>query len=77
MFERPHHQRIDKLLHSFNSELLQEAECFFGGGTAIVVSAPQTPALKDVLTEQSEAGNLTHCPQRRQWGKGSYTANLA
>ena len=38
MFERPHHQRIEKLLHSFNSELLEEAQCFFGGGTAIVLS---------------------------------------
>jgi len=38
MFERHHHQRIAKLLHCFNSELLEEAQCFFGGGTAIVLS---------------------------------------
>ena len=38
MFEKPHHQRIEKLLHSFDSELLEQAECYFGGGTAIVLS---------------------------------------
>lgn len=38
MFDRPHHQRIEKLLHCFNSELLLQAECYFGGGTAIVLS---------------------------------------
>ncbi|WP_203224850.1 nucleotidyl transferase AbiEii/AbiGii toxin family protein [Candidatus Glomeribacter gigasporarum] len=37
MFNRPHHQRIAKLLHAFNRPLLQEARCFFGGGTAIVL----------------------------------------
>jgi hypothetical protein len=38
MFERPHHRRIAKLLRMFNRELLQEAECYFGGGTAIVLA---------------------------------------
>ncbi len=38
MFNRPHHQRIAKLLRAFNSDLLQEAQCYFGGGTAIVLS---------------------------------------
>lgn len=38
MFDRPHHQRIEKLLDCFNSELLLQAECYFGGGTAIVLS---------------------------------------
>lgn len=38
MFNRPHHQRVLKLLHSFNSALLQEAQCYFAGGTAIVLS---------------------------------------
>lgn len=37
MFKRSHHQRIQKLLLSFNSDLLQETECFFAGGTAIVL----------------------------------------
>jgi hypothetical protein len=38
MFNRPHHRRIAKILASFNSDLLQRAECFFAGGTAIVLS---------------------------------------
>ncbi|MFC0268360.1 nucleotidyl transferase AbiEii/AbiGii toxin family protein [Kushneria aurantia] len=38
MFERPHHQRIEKILHAFNCDLLSRAECYFGGGTAIVLS---------------------------------------
>jgi hypothetical protein len=37
MFKRPHHQRIQELLRAFNSHLLQETECFFAGGTAIVL----------------------------------------
>lgn len=37
MFERPHHRRIATLLHALNSDVLQEAQCFFGGGTAIVL----------------------------------------
>lgn len=37
MFKRVRHQVIHKLLQAFNREILQEAECFFGGGTAIVL----------------------------------------
>lgn len=37
MFERPHHQRIAKLLASLNAEFLAKADCYFGGGTAIVL----------------------------------------
>lgn len=35
MFERPHHQRIAKLLKAFEPVLLQRANCYFAGGTAI------------------------------------------
>lgn len=38
MFNRPHHQRVAKILKAFNSDLLQEAKCYFAGGTAIVLS---------------------------------------
>jgi len=38
MFDRPHHQRIEKVLHAFNCDLLGQTECYFGGGTAIVLS---------------------------------------
>jgi hypothetical protein len=36
-FERPHHRAIAKALRSLNAELFTAAECFFGGGTAIVL----------------------------------------
>jgi Nucleotidyl transferase AbiEii toxin, Type IV TA system len=35
MFERPHQQRIEKLLHSLDGQFFQQARCFFGGGTAV------------------------------------------
>lgn len=37
MFKRPHHQRIAQVLHALNADLLAQAECYFGGGTAIVL----------------------------------------
>jgi len=37
MFKRPHHQRIAKVLQAFDAEFLRDADCFFGGGTAIVL----------------------------------------
>ncbi|MDR3221581.1 MAG: nucleotidyl transferase AbiEii/AbiGii toxin family protein [Candidatus Accumulibacter sp.] len=37
MFERPHHQRIARLLAAFDGERLKEAESYFGGGTGIVL----------------------------------------
>lgn len=32
-----HHQRIASILSRMNAEVLEEAECFFGGGTAIAL----------------------------------------
>lgn len=37
MFERPHHRRVEQLLRSLDTALLREHECWFGGGTAIVL----------------------------------------
>lgn len=37
MFERPHHQKVAKLLRSMDSDLLMQAKCYFGGGTAITL----------------------------------------
>ncbi len=37
MFERPHHQKIAKLLRAMDSNLLARAKCYFGGGTAIAL----------------------------------------
>ncbi|MFZ6766629.1 nucleotidyl transferase AbiEii/AbiGii toxin family protein [Undibacterium sp. Di26W] len=38
MFDRPHHQRIAKFLSSLNADFLAQSGCYFGGGTAIVLS---------------------------------------
>lgn len=38
MFRRPHHNAILTALTSFDGDLLQSAECYFGGETAIVRS---------------------------------------
>ena len=37
MFERPHHQKIAKLLRNMDGDLLARASCYFGGGTAITL----------------------------------------
>lgn len=37
MFKRPHHQRVARILDALNAQLLTEAACYFGGGTAIVL----------------------------------------
>ncbi len=37
MYQRPHHNAILGVLHALDAELLERAECFFGGGTAIVL----------------------------------------
>lgn len=38
MFKRPHHQRVLQILHALDSDLLARANCYFGGGTAIVLA---------------------------------------
>ena len=37
MFNRPHHQRIAKVLESLNADLLKQHNCLFAGGTAIAL----------------------------------------
>ena len=37
MFERPHHQRIARVLLGLNGPLLREHCCLFGGGTAVAL----------------------------------------
>ena len=37
MFERPHHRRIARVLSALNADLLREANCLFGGGTAMAL----------------------------------------
>lgn len=37
MFERAHHQRIARLLHAMDGDLLLRTKCYFAGGTAIAL----------------------------------------
>lgn len=37
MFERPHHRRIARVLSALNGDVLREANCLFGGGTAMAL----------------------------------------
>ena len=48
MFKRAHHQRIAQLLQAFNTQLLLQAECYFGGGTAIVLQLDEYRESVDV-----------------------------
>jgi len=48
MFDRPHHQRIAQLLSALNPEFLERTGCFFGGGTAIVLSLSEYRESVDV-----------------------------
>lgn len=48
LFNRSHHQRIAKALHSLNCDLLSEAECYFAGGTAIVLSLGEYRESSDI-----------------------------
>ena len=48
MFDRPHHQRIAKLLASLNADFLAQSGCYFGGGTAIVLSLDEYRESVDV-----------------------------
>lgn len=38
MYSRPHHQCIQRILESLNSDLLLRNQCLFGGGTAIALT---------------------------------------
>jgi hypothetical protein len=37
MFDRPHHQRIARVLDSLDATVLREHQCLFGGGTVIAL----------------------------------------
>lgn len=37
MFERPHHRRIARVLAALHADLLRDANCLFGGGTAMAL----------------------------------------
>lgn len=48
MYKRPRHQRIAQLLRAMDAELLAQAKCYFGGGTAIVLQLDEYRESVDV-----------------------------
>ncbi|MBL8205288.1 MAG: nucleotidyl transferase AbiEii/AbiGii toxin family protein [Blastocatellia bacterium] len=48
MFSHPHHQRIFKLLSALDADCLRQCECFFGGGTAIVMLLGEYRESRDI-----------------------------
>ena len=48
MFNRPNHQNIVRFLEKLDAELLEQAGCFFGGGTAIVLATNEYRESVDV-----------------------------
>ncbi len=48
MFERPHHQRIARILERLDVERLRGHACWFGGGTAIALRYGEYRESKDV-----------------------------
>ena len=57
MFERPHHRRVAEALSALDADLLDEARCFFGGGTAIVLALGEYRESVDI--------DLPRAPRRR------------
>jgi hypothetical protein len=63
MFDRPHHQRIARVLHALNAPLLRERHCLFGGGTAIALTFGEYRESVDVdfmVSEPSHYRDLRH-----------------
>ena len=36
-YKNPHHQRIERVLHALNPDVLTDCACYFGGGTAVAL----------------------------------------
>lgn len=47
-FTRPHHRRVAELLDSLDASLLAECQCYFGGGTRIVLGLEEYRQSLDV-----------------------------
>jgi hypothetical protein len=69
MFERPRHNAVLHALHAFDAELLAEARCYFGGGTAIVLLLGEYRESIDIdFLCADRAGYRTL--RAATWGKG-------
>ena len=49
MVERPEHVRVMALLRSLDSALLHDADCWFGGGTAVSLRCAEYRVSLDVV----------------------------
>lgn len=47
-FRKAHHRIVIEVLHSLNSSLLAEADCFFGGGTQLAMTYDEYRESRDV-----------------------------
>ena len=64
MFERPHHQRIARILESLDAGLLREHGCWFGGGTAIALRLGEFRESVDIDFLVSNADGYRELRQR-------------
>lgn len=63
MFERPHHRRIAAVLSALDGRLLREANCLFGGGTAIALRFGEYRESVDIDFLVSDVGSYRQLRQ--------------
>jgi len=72
MFERPHHQRIARLLERLDAGVMREHDCWFGGGTAIALRYGEYRESRDVDFLISDADAFRRMRARvREGGLGA------
>lgn len=70
MFERPHHQRIAKVLSALDGALLRRHGCLFGGGTCISLRFNEYRESVDIDFLISDAGGYRALRQKLTAGAG-------
>jgi hypothetical protein len=63
MFERSHHRRIARVLSALDADLLHEANCLFGGGTAMALRFGEYRESVDMDFLVSDLGNYRRLRQ--------------
>lgn len=73
MYKRAHHQHVFKLLQALDGALLEQTECYFGGGTAIVLSLDEYresgwsgKAFNNAIARMARPGHLAACLKKLQ-----------
>lgn len=70
MFERPHHQRIARILESLDAGVLRQHGCWFGGGTAIALRLGEFRESADIDFLVSDADGYRALRQRLRGATG-------